>query len=276
MSVKDIAESVIAASQEKARATVQKLLLLGFLAGAYIGFGAMLSIVATQGVADHLGSGLARIIAGSVFSLGLVLVVVAGAELFTGNCLMVLGVLSGKVSIKGLLRNWTLVYLANFAGSLFLVGLIYHSGLWKGQEISQAMVRIAASKVNMTFLEAFCRGVGCNWLVCLAIWLSVAGEKPVSKIASIYFPIMAFVALGFEHSVANMFFIPLGLVVKDSAIANLTWEGFLSRNLVPVSLGNIVGGGIFVGGIYYLVLRNGGPSMEGIVKWFDRKKAPKL
>lgn len=237
---------------------VQKLLLLGFLAGAYIGFGAMLSIVATQGVADHLGSGFARIIAGSVFSLGLVLVVIAGAELFTGNCLMVLAVLSGKVSVKGLLRNWILVYLANFAGSLFLVALVYYSGLWKGQEMSQAIVGIAASKVNMTFPEAFCRGIGCNWLVCLAIWLSLAGEKPISKIAAILFPIMAFVALGFEHSIANMFFIPLGLVVKDGPIANLSWGGFLLRNLVPVSLGNIVGGGIFVGGIYYLILKNGG------------------
>lgn len=256
MSVKAIGESIIAASQEKARATVQKLLLLGFLAGAYIGFGAVLSIVATQGVVHHLGPGLARIIAGSVFSLGLILVVIAGAELFTGNCLMVLGVLSGKVSVKGLLRNWALVYLANFGGSLFFVALIYYSGLWKGQEISQATVGIAASKANMTFLEAFCRGIGCNWLVCLAIWLSLAGEKPISKIAAIFFPIMAFVALGFEHSVANMFFIPLGLVVKDSAIANLTWGGFLLRNLFPVSLGNIVGGGIFVGGIYYLILKN--------------------
>ncbi|GAI67168.1 unnamed protein product, partial [marine sediment metagenome] len=202
-----------------------------------------------------LGSGLARIIAGSVFSLGLILVVIGGAELFTGNCLMVLGVLSSKVSIKGLLRNWTLVYLANFAGSLFLVALIYYSGLSKGQEISQAIMGIAASKVNMTFLEAFCRGIGCNWLVCLAIWLSMVGEKPISKIVAIFFPIMAFVALGFEHSVANMFFIPLGLVVKDSPIANLTWGGFLLRNLLPVSLGNIIGGGIFVAGTYYLILK---------------------
>ena len=185
--------------------------------------------------------------------------------LTTGNCLILAGVLTRNVSMKGMLRNWFLVYLANFAGSILLVIIMYYSGLWKIGKfgVGAAALTTAIGKVNLSFLEAFCRGIGCNWLVCLAVWLAIAGKDSISKIFGIYFPIMAFVASGFEHSIANMYFIPMGLFLKGKVavvnaagltetIHNLTWSRFLTGNLLPVTLGNIVGGAFFVGGIYYL------------------------
>jgi len=161
--------------------------------------------------------------------------------------------------------NWFFVYFANFAGAILLVIIMYYSGLWKAGNLGVgiAALETAVAKVNLSFLEAFCRGIGCNWLVCLAVWLAIAGKDSISKIFGIYFPIMAFVASGFEHSVANMYFIPIGLFLKGNAavvnaagltqtLDSLTWSSFLIRNLVPVTLGNIVGGALFVGGIYYL------------------------
>lgn len=264
ISPKEVAESVVEISQKKSRIHILPILLLGMLAGVYIGFGAELCTMVTHDLSKHLGVGFAKFMGGSVFSVGLMLVVLAGSELFTGNCLMLTGVLARRISISGMLRNWTLVYFANFAGALLLVIIMYYSGLWRvgNLGVGAAALTTALGKVNLSFLEAFCRGIGCNWLVCLAVWLAIAGKDSVSKIFGIYFPIMAFVASGFEHSVANMYFIPMGLFLKgNTAVVNtaglmesinsLTWSRFLWGNLVPVTLGNIVGGAFFVGGVYY-------------------------
>jgi formate/nitrite transporter len=218
----------------------------------------------THDLSKYLGVGFAKFIGGSVFTVGLMLVVLGGAELFTGNCLMLTGVLAGQVSVSGMLRNWFFVFFANFAGSMLLVVIMYYSNLWKvgNLGVGAAALATAVAKVNLSFSEAFCRAVACNWLVCLAVWLAIAGKDAVSKIFGIYFPIMAFVASGFEHSVANMYLIPIGLFLKgDAAVVNaaglagmmgsFTWSGFLIGNLVPVTLGNIVGGAFFVGGFYY-------------------------
>lgn len=264
ISPKEVAESVVEISQKKSQIHITPILLLGMLAGVYIGFGAELCTMVTHDLSKHLGVGFAKFMGGSVFSVGLMFVVLAGSELFTGNCLMLTGVLARRISISGMLRNWVLVYFANFAGALLLVIIMYYSGLWTVGKfgVGAAALTTALGKVNLSFLEAFCRGIGCNWLVCLAVWLAIAGKDSVSKIFGIYFPIMAFVASGFEHSVANMYFIPMGLFLKGNAavvnaaglmesINSLTWSRFLWGNLVPVTLGNIVGGAFFVGGVYY-------------------------
>lgn len=261
----EIAKNVVEVSKKKSRLRILPLLLLGILAGAYIGFGAELCTITTHDLSMYLGMGFSKFIGGSVFSVGLILVAIGGAELFTGNCLMLTGVLTRDISIMSMLRNWLFVYLANFVGSMLLVIIIYYSGLWKigNFEVGIAALTTATEKVNLSFVEAFLRGVGCNWLVCLAIWLSIAGKDTISKIIGIYFPVMAFVASGFEHSIANMYFIPIGLFLKGNVavvskaglvegINNLNWLGFFVRNLIPVTLGNIVGGAFFVGGIYYL------------------------
>ncbi|HDN97604.1 MAG TPA: formate/nitrite transporter family protein [bacterium] len=266
LSPKQVAENVVEISKNKSELKLLPMFLLGMLAGVYIGFGAELCTIVTHDLSKYLGVGFTKFVGGSVFSLGLMLVVIAGAELFTGNCLILTGVLARKVPVKSMLKNWIVVYFANFAGSMLLVIIMYYSGLWKTGNfgVGISALKIATGKVNLSFLEAFLRGVGCNWLVCLAVWLAISGQDTVSKIFGIYFPIMAFVASGFEHSVANMYFIPMGLFLKGNSVLvngaglvqtvkNLTWSNFLVKNLIPVTLGNIIGGAFFVGGIYYLI-----------------------
>jgi formate/nitrite transporter len=254
---------------KKVQASALKLTILGIFAGVYIGFGAQLAIMITHDMAGFLGVGMAKLIGGAVFSVGLMLVVIAGAELFTGNNLIFLSVLDRQVSVGKWLRNWTIVFIANLAGSLLLVLLMYWSGLWKanGDLVGAKALSIANAKVNLTFLEAFARGILCNWLVCLAVWMAVSARTVIGKVWAIFFPIMAFVASGFEHSVANMFFIPMGLVLKGQTaivtaagltdkLAHLTVGGMV-MNLIPVTLGNIIGGTFFVATLYWIVyIRN--------------------
>ena len=269
-----IAENMVKTGVKKCQLRVFPMILLGMLAGVYIGFGGELSTMVTHDLSKFTGVGFSKFIGGSVFTVGLMLVVIAGAELFTGNCLIFTAVLKREVSTGAMLRNWFFVYFANFAGSLLLAVIMYYSGLWKIDNfgVGKTALETALAKVNLSFLEAFCRGIGCNWLVCLAVWMASGGNDLVSKIFGIYFPIMAFVASGFEHSVANMYFVPMGLLLKGNAelvttvglteaVSKLTWSSFIVNNLIPVTLGNIVGGALFVGGVYYWVyLRNQTPA----------------
>lgn len=261
---REVADEIVSIGKAKCAANTLQLALLGMLAGVYIGFGAQLCTMVTHDSTAHIGMGLAKFVGGSVFTVGLMFVVLAGAELFTGNCLILTGVLTGDCTIKGMMRNWIIVYAANFAGSILLAAILFECGLWKtgNYAVGAAAIRTAAAKLDLAFSEAFFRGIACNWLVCLAIWLAVGGRDTVSKIFGIYFPIMAFVASGFEHSVANMYFVPAGLllagnkVLVDAAglagvIEGLTWSRFFFANLLPVTLGNIVGGALFVGASYY-------------------------
>lgn len=248
---------------KKTNGDPSKIFILAILAGAFIAFGAELMTVTVQGVGSSMGFGMAKFMGGAAFSVGLMLVVIAGAELFTGNNLMIISVLDGKVSFSKVLGKWGLVYLGNFVGSLILVGIMYGSGLWKmnGGEVGVTALNIAVAKVNIPFWEAFFRGVGCNWLVCLAVWMSLSSRNVVGKIFAIFFPIMAFVASGFEHSIANMYFIPLGILLKgQNAISNqvsnlssLNWGSFIIANEIPVTLGNIVGGVFFVATLYWFI-----------------------
>ena len=229
------------------------LLTLSFLAGAFIAFGGLLAVIVGGGVPEIKAAnpGLQKFIFGAVFPVGLMLVVVAGAELFTGNnASCVPAVLSGKASWSGLARNWTFSYVGNLIGSLFVVlFLTYMTGLFASDPWLSSITGIAEAKVSQGFWPLFFKGVGCNWLVCLAVWLAIASDDVASKIFGIWFPIMAFVAIGFEHSIANMFFIPAGIMYG----AAVTWADFFIANLIPVTLGNIVGGALFVGGIYWYV-----------------------
>ncbi len=235
--------------------SVSRTLVLSLLAGVYIGFGAQLATVVTQDASAYLGQGLSRFLGGSVFSLGLMLVVICGAELFTGNSLLTKTALERKISWSAIGRNWVLVILGNLLGSLFFAALMFYSGLWKSGQIEQHALAIASAKVQIPFIEALIRGILCNWLVCLAVFMACAARDITGKILACYVPIMAFVASGFEHSVANMYFIPTGLFLNarsESPLAALNWGGFL-HNLVPVTLGNVLGGVLFVGCAYWFV-----------------------
>jgi len=260
---KTIAEAVATTvSVGKATSPWKTVFILGVLAGAYIGFGGLLSTSVTFDAGPALGMGFKRFLAGSVFSVGLILVVIAGAELFTGNNLMISSVMTKDIDFGTMMKRWGLVFVANFIGSILLALIFYYSGLWKvaNGAMGAAAVGTAYSKVNLTFGEALFRGIGCNWLVCLAVWMALAARQIVSKIWAIYFPIMAFVAMGFEHCVANMYFIPAGIFLHQWAGMgapsgfipdSLGWGSFLWRNLLPVTIGNIIGGAFFVGMGYW-------------------------
>jgi formate transporter len=258
-SPKEIAERVENIGVTKARLPLLTVATLGVLAGGFIGLGALYFTLITSDTS--LGFAASRLLGGVTFSLGLILVVVAGAELFTGNNLLVMAWASKRITTSELVRNWLIVYLANFAGALGLVLLVFLSDHWQmgNGAVGANAVRIAAAKAALSFPEAFFKGILCNILVCLAVWLALAARSVVDKICAIIFPISAFVAAGFEHSIANMYFIPLGILLKDripvGGAENLSWL-VLWSNLVPVTLGNIVGGGVMVALVYYFVYRH--------------------
>lgn len=236
--------------------------ILAILAGAYVGFGGVLATSITFDLAGRMGIGFTKFMAGSVFSLGLILVVIAGAELFTGNNLMISSVMTGDITFGKMLLRWGLVYAANFIGAMVMVLLYFYSGLWKtgNGALGEAAVSNAANRVSFTFVEALFRGVGCNWLVCLAVWMALSSRQTIGKIFAIFFPIMAFVAIGFEHIVANMYFIPIGILLntyRGVGVQNgispalLNWGSFVTKNVIPVTIGNIIGGAVFVGMSYW-------------------------
>ena len=236
LSYKQATQAISLLGIKKANTEPWQLLLLGILAGLYIGVGSHLFLVAMQ-------AGMGRIVSGAVFGVGLVLVVVAGAELFTGNIIMVVAALTGRLSFAKMLQNWAVVYLGNLAGALLLVMLVYASGLLvrhgTPSELGTYAATVAEAKQGLSFGEAFCRGILCNMLVILALIMSSISKDIISKIACCILPIMAFVASGYEHCVANMYLIPAGLMAKHAGLAE---HSAILWNLIPVTLGNIVGG----------------------------------
>jgi formate/nitrite transporter len=247
-----IAARVSEVGVAKARLPLLPLAMLGLLAGAFIGLGSLFAVIVFSDAS--LGFAAQRVLGGVVFSLGLFLVVVAGAELFTGNNLLAMAWAEGKVSSAELLRNWAVVCAANFAGALGLAALVFLSGHaeMNGGAVGRSYVAIAAAKTSLPPLTAFFSGVLCNVLVCLAVWMSLAGRSVADKLAAVVLPIAAFVAAGFEHSVANMYLIPLGLALQAHAGQAADWWG-LARNLVPVIAGNIVGGSVLVALVYRVI-----------------------
>lgn len=253
----------------KANLATLQMFALAVLAGAFIALGAIFATTVTTGGGGTLPFGVVKLLSGLVFCLGLILVIVAGAELFTGNNLIVMAWASGKVSTTKLLRNWLIVYLGNFVGSILTALMMFLSQQYTfgGGAVGVNALNIAHSKVNLDFLPAIILGIFCNALVCLAVWLCMSARTTTDKILAIIFPITAFVAAGFEHSIANMYFIPIGLFIKNGAspdfwaqtghsaveYANLTWGNFLLANLLPVTLGNIIGGALMVGLVYWSI-----------------------
>jgi formate/nitrite transporter len=264
----------------KAEMPFLKMFMLSVLAGAFIALGAIFAttigagampVTAADGaVAFNTGLpyGVTRLLMGVVFCLGLILVVVGGAELFTGNNLIVMAWANGKVTGRALIRNWVIVYLGNFVGSLGTVLLMFFTKQYTfgANAVGITALRIGVAKVDITFIQAIALGILCNALVCLAVWLTYSARSTIDKIAAIVFPITAFVAVGFEHSVANMYFIPYALFIKNfdpdfiatvgDKVANLdhlSWQAFFVNNLIPVTIGNIIGGAVLVAGLYWAI-----------------------
>ncbi|MDO4541478.1 MAG: formate/nitrite transporter family protein [Bacillota bacterium] len=253
----EIAKSASAIGEKKGKMTTGKIILPGILAGAYIAFAAVACLTIGSGwVGDWAASGLNKAAGAAAFTVGLIMVVVAGAELFTGNNMYVaMSLFDGKTTAPQLLRNWVVVFISNFVGSLIIVAIIYWGGfLFQDGQLTAfgtKAVATATSKASLDWGAAFLRGVGCNWLVCLAVWMAIGAQDVIGKIFACFFPIFTFVLCGFEHSVANMFFIPLGVVAAQGSVDVLTVANFFTANLIPVTLGNIVGGAIFVAMFYY-------------------------
>lgn len=265
----------------KSETATLTLLALALLAGAFIAMGAIFATTVWAGGLSYVGPdkavvmtaavpyGISRMLGGLVFCVGLILVVVGGAELFTGNNLIVMAWASRKVSTAALLRNWVLVYLGNFIGSIASAVLVYYSMQYMNGNgaVGLTALNIANAKSGLTFIQAIALGILCNALVCMAVWMTFSARSTMDKIAAIIFPISAFVAAGFEHSIANMYFIPIGLFIKAGAgekfwtaigktpadFPALTWSNFFVNNLIPVTIGNIIGGVVLVAGIYWLV-----------------------
>jgi formate transporter len=264
----EIAEKAEAVGIQKTRRDATTLFVLGILAGAFISLGAMFATTVLAGADGVLPFGVSRLIAGMVFCLGLILVVIGGAELFTGNALMVMALAAGKLRLSEMLRAWTIVYLGNFVGALGTALLVFLSGqyLLGAGSVAAVALKLGAAKTALPFGQAFFLGTLCNVLVCLAVWLSLGARSVTDKVLAILFPVSAFVVAGFEHSVANMYLIPLALMIKafapaslwtvlattPDAFAGLTMPAFFA-NLVPVTIGNIVGGGVLVGAVYWFV-----------------------
>lgn len=258
-SPKEIALRVEQTGVVKAKLAFLPLMMLGILAGAFIGLGALFYTLILSD--PNLSFGISRLLAGGVFSLGLILVVVAGAELFTGNNLLVMAWADGKIHVRAVFRNWLVVCISNFIGAIGLAGLVFlsgHTDMNSGQ-IAQCYLKIAAMKCNLSFSHAFFSGMLCNVLVCLAVWMTMAGRSIVDKVLVIIFPVTTFVACGFEHSIANMYLIPMGILLKSNypeflQADAISWIGFI-KNLIPVILGNLTGGSVIVALIYYLIYR---------------------
>ena len=249
----------------KAETPKLKMFALSVLAGAFIALGAVFATTVATGAAGVLTYGVTKMLVGLVFCLGLILVIVGGAELFTGNNLIIMAWAGRKVTSRALFQNWVIVYIGNFFGALgtAILVLLSKQYTFANGALGQTALNIANSKIQYEFGQALVLGILCNILVCLAVWLTYSARTTIDKIAAIIFPIAAFVAAGFEHSIANMYFIPIGLLIKyfDPAyttstgldLSGLTWSSFITTNLIPVTIGNIIGGSFFVAVVYWAI-----------------------
>lgn len=264
----EIARGAELVGAQKVRLDFWSLIVLAILAGAFIALGAMFATTVLAGANGILPFGVSKLLAGAVFCLGLILVVLGGGELFTGNTLMVMTLASGKVRLGEMLRAWAIVYLGNLLGAIGMAGLVFLAGQYRfgNGDVARVALGIAVDKIKLPFDQALFPGILCNVLVCLAVWLSLGARTTTDKVLAMLFPVSAFVVAGFEHSVANMYLIPLALLIKVAGpstlwaqlgtapadLPQLTWTSFLG-NLVPVTIGNIIGGALLVGAVYWFV-----------------------
>ncbi len=256
----EIARLVELAGQKKASQDVATTFVLAVLAGAFIAMGAAFATTVTTGASGEIPFGITKLLGGLVFCLGLILVVVAGAELFTGNNLIVMAWSTRLVSTQQLILNWVVVYAGNFVGAVLTAFLFFFAGHAEsgGGAVGDQILAIASSKCGLHLSQAIAAGIGCNALVCLAVWLCMGARSVADKVLAIIFPITAFVATDMQHCVANMYFVPLGLILAEgSGPAELSWSAFAIHNLLPVTLGNLVGGAGMVGMVYWVIYCRG-------------------
>ena len=263
----DLLITAAKAGEKKANLSCSQQFLLAIMAGAFIAFGAQASSMVSHTIQ---AANTAKFIGGLIFPVGLILVIIAGAELFTGNSLMIIALAQGRITFTRLVRSWLVVYLGNFTGSVLLAWLISYSGQldFTSGLLGSFTIKTAAGKISLSFTNALISGILCNWLVCLAVWMSFAADDFAGKVLAAFFPVWTFVASGFEHSVANMYYIPAGIFAKgnilyvnnaiesglsQSVINNLGWTSMFVNNLLPVTLGNLLGGSLFVGLAYWLI-----------------------
>lgn len=275
-----MAEKAVQVGIKKAQTDFLSLLMLSVLAGAFVAVGAVFALTITAGLPGNVPFGIIKLLSGLAFALGLILVVVGGAELFTGNNLILMAFASGKVSFGQLLRNWTIVYIGNFIGAAATALLVFLTKQYAqgGGAVGLNALSIAEAKSGLEFGQAVALGIMCNALVCMAVWMCFGARSTTDKILAIVPPIAAFVAAGFEHSVANMYYIPHAMLIHafgDPAFftaigrapadfPNLTAANFLIGNLLPVTIGNIIGGSVMVGLIYWFIyLRKGKDALAG-------------
>lgn len=235
---------------KKASLSIGKMLVLGIMAGAFIGFGSFVFVLATAAGGDAFQAVMAKLTGAALFPVGLMMVILCGAELFTGNNLMTLALMDKKISAADMLKNWGVVYIGNFIGSLLIAFLFAKSGLLTDAAAERA-IAIAGAKTSIPFMPALIRGILCNMLVVLACWMQAGSKELVGKIFAIWFPIMLFVFAGFEHSIANMTYIPMGIFLG----ADVSWGAMLTANLIPVTIGNLIGGAALVPLAYYYAYR---------------------
>jgi len=284
-SPKEIAQNYIATGVAKIKIPTSKMLLLGILAGIQIALAGVGAIIAPATIAS---ASLGTLIAALVFPTGIAMVLLAGSELFTGNCLMIIPVLQKEIKLEAMLKNWLCVYAGNFIGGVFIAAITVYSGTFSlfGDAAAVYVIKTAAAKVSLSFSDALLRGVLCNFLVCAAVWMSYASKDVVGKVAAMFLPIMLFVLSGYEHSNANMFFIPAGLFASrnmaylDAYIATagtgyigaLTWGSLFIKNLIPVTIGNIIGGSVLIGAAYWFIYLRESPTKTPASSGGKKKK----
>lgn len=254
----EMAKAVVESSVTKANADFASLAILGFLGGSFIALAGASAQTVSLGLGSWAGAGTVRFISGLIFSVGITMVIIGGAELFTGNSLMIIGLCERRITLARLLRSWIIVYFSNFLGALLVAWLYYGSELWMtpGMGIATGFVNSALSKAELAFWPAFARGVLCNWLVSMGVWMSYAAADVTGRIIPTAMAVSAFVMFGGEHSVANMFYLPAGFMIRARMSALPAPSIF--RNMASVTLGNIVGGGLLVAAVYWAAyLRKG-------------------
>ncbi|MDR2605809.1 MAG: formate/nitrite transporter family protein [Oscillospiraceae bacterium] len=257
LSPAEILEKWIATGKAKANNSVPRLFVLAVFAGIFIAFAGVGATIASASIET---ASVAKRVGACVFPGGLAMVILAGSELFTGNTLIIIPLAHREVSVGGLLKNWAVVFIGNFAGSILIALAVVYAGTFHlfNDMVARAAVSTAVAKVTLSFGDAFIRGALCNFLVCIAVWIATGAQSAGGKLAGLFFPIMIFVLSGYEHSIANMYYIPAGLFAKNVySVAGeaLTWSAFFVKNLLPVTLGNIVGGGVIVGLGYTLAYK---------------------
>ncbi|MDO4581734.1 MAG: formate/nitrite transporter family protein [Bacillota bacterium] len=276
-SPKEVAANYVGVGKGKVALPVSKMLVLSILAGMFIACAAVGANTASCTIASASAS---KLIGALVFPCGLAMVLVAGSELFTGNTLLVIPLAQKEITVGGMLNNWLWVYIGNFIGSMIVVGIACFGTQWNlfGGALAVTTIKVAATKVSYSFLAATCLGIGCNFLVCIAVWISFCAKTVVGKIVGLFMPIMLFVLSGFEHSVANMYYIPAGLVAAANPtyaaaaveagvnLDVLTWGSFFLNNLLPVTIGNIIGGSLLVGMFYWFAYLRGTAKPEDAAK----------